>query len=334
MKLPGWGVLIACLVGIVLLVWPVHADAIHAVRTHVFFEKDGAPYNESITYTFKCFGMPGYPAESFHGTDISVIYQYSATCSEYGCAVWQPDTHDWMYNFDHCELQGESLGMNFTIRNISAYSSCNEIPTQSFYPGEPWNSSEPYYWTPEAIACERHGRDISDRYPSPHTSFETCDTRNDLKCMELFDCTPPVRIVASCQTRINNTDLDEPRYRLYLDTCDPRSDQNCPGWVVDGMPLKMNPVCRVNTTSLPRSINPCWRFLVKVNRTLVFPDEEWERNRYQTDWLPEICSTKWTIPSDNKTVPDPENNAKTFVPKSPVESLFCNILQYLGGRCE
>lgn len=307
---------------------------VHPVRTHVFFEKDGAPYNESVTYTFKCYGTLRYLPTPYNKSEISVIYQYTATCPEYGCAVWQPDTHEWNFNFDHCELQGVTLGKNITIRNISAYSSCNQIPTTMFYPRAPWNSSEPYYATPEYAACERHGIGILDNYPAPHISFVTCDTNRDLQCMELFNCTPPVKIASSSKIKINNTDLVATSYRHYLDICDPRTDQNCPGWLVDGIPLKMNPACRVNAIPLPRSIDPCWRFLVEVNRTLVFPKEEWHNNRYQTDWLPEICSTKWTIPSDNETSLEFVNQTRNiYTPQSPVESLYCTILNLFGAKC-
>ncbi len=323
------------LVLVIFLFYPVQADMVHPVKTHVFFQKDGAPYNDRVIYTFKCYGThfnPALPVDS----NISVIYQYSATCSEYGCAVWQPDTHYWQYRYDHCELSGETLGRNFTIMNISPYTSCKEVPTILFYPRDPWNSTEPYLWTPEAAACERHGVDISTTFPAPRISFQTCDPKQDWQCMELFNCTPPVKILSSSKIQIQNTDLDSTSYRHYLDTCDPRVDQNCPGWIVDGIPLKMIPSCKVNTSPLPRSIDPCWRYLVKVNETIVLPEEEWRKHLYQIDEGVEMCNINWTIPPEESTLQytvesQPQNSSKV---KSPVESLYCSILRFLGGRCE
>lgn len=334
MKGPGITLVIICFVQLIFQVWPVCADMVHPVKTHVFFEKDGMQYNEPVTFTFRCYGYPSNPAFPVN-TNISIIYQYSATCSEYGCAVWQPDTHAWRYHYDHCELWGESHGRNFTIQNISPYTSCNEVPTGMFYPRAPWNSTEPYLWTPEASACERHGVGLSTIYPSPHVSFQTCDPKQDWQCMEIFNCTPPVKILSSSKIKINNTDLNPTSYRHYLDTCDPRADQNCPGWIVDGIPLKMIPSCKVNTTSLPRSIDPCWRYLVKVNTTIILPKEEWQKKLYQTDGPVQMCNIKWIIPSEDLTQPPiiESQLQDAYTPKSPVESLYCSILSIFGAKC-
>jgi hypothetical protein len=185
------------------------------------------------------------------------------------------------------------------------------------------------------LACERHGVGISTGYPPPHISFQTCDPKQDWQCMELFNCTPPVKILSSSKIKINNTDLNPTSYRHFLDTCDPRADPNCPGWIVDGVPLKMIPACKVNTTPLPRSIDPCWRYLVKVNETIVLPKEEWSKKIYQTDEPVQMCNINWTIPPEDishqyNIEPQPRNSS---ISKSPIESLYCSLMSIFGAKC-
>jgi hypothetical protein len=334
MKLPGCRVFIFGLAIVAFLAWPVQADAIQAVKTHVFFEKDGLPYHESVTYTFTCSGTMRDRPDS---GNLSEIYHYSATCSGYGCGVWQPDTHDWKYNFDHCELKGETLGRNFTIHNISPFSSCTEFPEPLFCP----NSSDPklwrteyYYFTPESQACNDLKRGSLTRISK--RSFETCDPNHEPGCLELFTCIPPVKSLSRSETPVKGTVpyTNGTHYIRYLETCDPVSDENCPGWVVDGSPLKKKIACRINATVLQQESDPCRTFGIKVNPALILPEEEFRKDIYGVNLVLDICDARWTIPSDNQTPTESGSLTRnTYTPDNPVESLYCSILQFLGGRC-
>ena len=332
MNWSGW--IFIFLVFLAVIPCSVHADAIQAVKTHVFFEKDGHPFNESVTYTFRCFGTTRYPPSD--SGEISEVYRYSATCSGYGCGVWQPDTHQWLNNFDHCELQGETLGRNFTIENISPFSSCEKLPTTriSYDPSHNRTANEYYFWAPEAHACKRNGIQIPS-WPLPKIFFKICDPRYERQCMELFDCTPPVKIISFSEVNINDTTLDPREYLEYLDSCNPILDENCPGWVVDGEPLKDKSSCKMNSGLASNLSFPCKEYLIKASPSLILPDEDWKTGSYGVPKVEQICDSVWTIPSDNVTSKGSPGVVQIFyTPQSPVASLYCSIVQLLGGRCE
>jgi hypothetical protein len=354
MKLSGGSFVLLCLLTIPFLVLPLLADdMVHPVRTRIYFEKGGQPYNESVSYSIRCYGtFPGSPDRN-----LSEIYGYSADCPEYGCPVWQPEPRLWLYDIRFCEIQGNTRGGGFTIKNSSLYSSCTPIPPFRTYPPAPWKGSDSYFLTPETQACGYGGVHLDAISLPPRVFFRTCNPDQDPDCFELFNCTAPVKIVSSSTKSINSTYMEDTQYRHYLDTCDPLEDENCPGWFVDGVPLKKTHECRMNTTPLILTTNPCWRFLVQVNRTLVFPPEEWNRHIYQTDEVSRLCYVRWTIPPDNLTLPaspsvSPSHEITTVLDQpvqevtygtravatarsnNPVETLYCSILRFLGWRCD
>jgi hypothetical protein len=47
------------------------------------------------------------------------------------------------------------------------------------------------------------------------------------------------------------------------------------------------------------------------------------------------CEKRFDIPSDNQSAGESGIPARnTFVPRSTVESLYCDIMQLFGGKCE
>ncbi len=326
-----FSVFFCSLVGIMALVTIVQANMIEAVKTHVYFEKDGIPYNDSVTFTFKCFGTTIYPPNQ---SNISEVFHYSASCPEYGCAIWQPDYPAWRFHFEYCDLEGETHGRDFIIKNVSPFSSCTRIPAERFYPSS-WKSTawttESYYFTQEFKACTRQvyhsNRSLYRQF------FRTCDTKAEPGCMELFDCIPPVRMISESEIKYQEIGQNSREYIRYLLSCDPVTDKSCPGWVIDGEPLKENEKCRINDTVLKWESDTCRRFGVKVNPDLVLSPEEYRKGWYDNDHVSKICDTRWVIPSDNQTSPESHSHDR-YIPKSRVESLYCSILQFLGGRCE
>jgi hypothetical protein len=57
MIVPGYRVFPLGLIIVVLLAYPVSADEIYPTITHVFFEKDGLPFNGSVHYSVNCYGV-------------------------------------------------------------------------------------------------------------------------------------------------------------------------------------------------------------------------------------------------------------------------------------
>jgi hypothetical protein len=56
MKLSGYWVYSISILALIFLICPAYADEIYPTITHVFFEKDGLPYNESVYFTVECYG--------------------------------------------------------------------------------------------------------------------------------------------------------------------------------------------------------------------------------------------------------------------------------------
>jgi hypothetical protein len=60
-----------------------------------------------------------------------------------------------------------------------------------------------------------------------------------------------------------------------------------------------------------------------------------EKNNYQTDGELDVCDSGWTIPSYNQTSEiTPAPNVSQYIPKSPVEFIYCSILKMFGEMCE
>ncbi len=163
-------------------------------------------------------------------------------------------------------------------------------------------------------------------------------------------------------------------YIAYLETCDPVADPKCPGWVVNGTALKTYPGLRPlkdNATDLRE--NPCDRFLIRADPSLIMPFTErdpWHHPCIEAcNYTYQVCESRFTIPSSAETPktesrnttgitvpwtvmdrpystptmttratesPAPNSSASgaSRVSRSPVEALYCGIMQVLGGKCE
>lgn len=118
-----WGiVLLFILAAGFYTIIPVHADMISPAITHVYFEKNGVPYNGSVQYSVNCYGyFMGYPyvTKSPGSYEPELIFHYSATCPEYGCEIYQP--YYYYGHSDWCNLEGQTENEWFEIRNFSPY---------------------------------------------------------------------------------------------------------------------------------------------------------------------------------------------------------------------
>lgn len=391
-------VIIICSIAVTGLVMPASADFIRPAITHVYFEKGGVPYNGSVAYSVNCYGYYGWPASAIpnQSSPRGLVYHYSATCRGYGCSVY-PTYYLQYTHIDWCDLEGKTDDSNFILSNFSNTPYGEEaIDIPGVRPflyqnaGSDYNDDEEYryyyYITPEYTACKNQNSSI--KYPGRNTSaerriFMSCHSGTDKHCFSIFEGYGDVSGGAPQYFRFVNATrdrLDEIGFNRYLDSCDPVSDRECGGWILDGKPMKtytnLFPF-RQNVTNLKK--NPCDRFLIGSNASLVIPagdrpkdrDHCYERcsfadqiiNVYVTIPEPDtsdpsapaksvggpLAPKPWTgesnshastainrqsVPASNLTVTvQPAGTIISSPHRSPVESLYCSIVEFLGGKC-
>jgi hypothetical protein len=264
---------------------------INPTITHVYFEKDGLPYNGSVHYTVNCYGHFNYPGIPLTTAtprkaipEKEIIYSYSATCPEYGCAVYEPYYLNYRV-IDSCDLEGEAGGTSFILKNFTRSpqpKNCSDL--HQFDIGKGYD--EYYRTTPEYEQCENASSEAAGR----------CNT--------------------------------------YLDPCSPGVDTDCGNWVVDGGYVKdsqQSLSCREEAEQKRRS---CDVYLEKVDpSTMVM----WKNNLTgQYEPAMRICTARFTIPSENASghADVPPSQIIHLDTKKDNGSLWCRILQFLGGRCE
>jgi hypothetical protein len=153
----GLLVLLSLLAAGIFITGPVQADMISPAITHVYFEKDGVPYNGSVQYAVNCYGYTfSYPPvlKTPGSYQPELVYHYSAGCREYGCSIYEPYYLTYTH-IDWCDLEGTADGSAFVIRNFSSlpYTRCNPI---DYRMEKTWgNKTEYYYYTPEYSLCRK-----------------------------------------------------------------------------------------------------------------------------------------------------------------------------------
>ncbi|MDO8873608.1 MAG: hypothetical protein Q7V05_12905 [Methanoregula sp.] len=363
--------LFICICAVSVLCQTASADLMIPTITHVYFEKDGGPLHGSADYTVTCYGYrnPGWP----HGyTTLAPgsyepyeVYRYSASCPDYGCTVFEP----YYYKpniIDRCDLKVTVGSSVYTIHNFSTlpYTHCTHLPIpEVLYPNR---TGGVFYYTPEYMNCRafyyytnRTGRN----WTIERRVFVTCDPGSEPGCISLFPHIQPVR-----ETLVNRSQFADPPWALmndrdllkYLDTCNPVSEPSCGGWTVDGTPAKKIPGLRPYSDATSPRDHPCDTFLIQPGPDLMVPKEIVTSSYWDNEYLAaDACELRITIPSGNgepvkPSVHSPETTVSTTqlhtipatkvpeendVParekiRSPVESLYCSIVEFLGGRCE
>jgi hypothetical protein len=377
---------------ICFLAVPVSADLILPAITHVYFEKDGAPYNGTVDFSVSCYGynvVPDYRTRPPGSYQPELVFSYSASCKEYGCPVY-PAYYLQYTHLDWCNLEGTTKDGRFIIRNFSS----TPYTTVAFdIPGRTLRESgeyaddylHNYYVTPEYNACKNQNYSLA--HPGRNQSaevriFSTCNETADKECFSIFAGIGAVTEVSRNYTRFANASrdrIDQTSFIQYLETCDPVSDRECGGWILDGRPLKTYTDLfqfRNNATYLEE--NPCDRFLVATNESMAIPEshlstraclnscsvadqildayftlpngtinatslaEETGKPLPPRPWYGETLdlTPHPTIPAVTGTHQSPptaslsETAAPLAIPRSPVESLYCGIVAFFGGRCE
>jgi hypothetical protein len=173
MKLSGYLVFGISIFIVIFLASPVYADETYPTITHVFFEKDGVPYNESVHYIVNCYGHYEYPwvkettSPSQNGTAVpEIVFTYSATCPSYGCSVYEPYYLNYRV-IDSCDLEGQTVGSTFILKNFST----SPLPQDCADFQQFTISNGSMYWnnTPEYDKCMNESyiaADLCDAYLS------------------------------------------------------------------------------------------------------------------------------------------------------------------------
>jgi hypothetical protein len=125
-----WLVLVAFILPV------VSADLITPTVTNVYFEKNGQPYNSSVTFTVKGYGYnigipgsPGYAGEKLPGTYTpEVVFSFSATSNNYGDAIHENYYMNYIH-IDYFEVEGKiSNSQSFKIKNLKDFlSNCSAV---------------------------------------------------------------------------------------------------------------------------------------------------------------------------------------------------------------
>jgi hypothetical protein len=297
MKLSGSRVGCISILALLVLSGFALADEIDPTITHVFFEKDGRPFNESVYFTVECYGyawkmwdgsaLEDRIAKVNHSSEL--VYSYSASCPSYGCTIYEPYYHAERLYVDHCDVRGQAGGTDFSIRNysLSPIPNCTEL--HQFMRGGGRNGGY-YNGTPEFDDCIAETRSHWDR----------CDE--------------------------------------YLVPCEPQNDNECGNRVVDGKYVKTTLPYRACTDTVERERTDCDQFLKKIDPLMMIM---W---KYDNGEEParRACDLRFTIPSGTMTlVQDQQTPNNTYGSPaitsahdiSPVEYLYCSILNFFGVRC-
>ena len=222
MKLPGCRVFLPGLIIVILMAYPVSADEIYPTITHVFFDRDGVPFNGSVHYTVNCYGVNYFgkaePAAPAHNATPSpdIVYSYSATCPEYGCIIYEPYHLNYL-STDRCDVTGTAGGNPFTIANFSdtPIPDCTELQPYTIGGGR---GGGYYNGTPEYDACvneTRRHRDQCDQY------LAACDPLNDPACGNREIDGKKVKETPSYRACMDTADREKTDCDKYLKKVDP-----------------------------------------------------------------------------------------------------------------
>lgn len=205
-----------------LLCGPVNADVLIPTNTHVFFEKDGQPYNQSVQYTVSCYGYrwsPGSGPVSSGTTspdkEPEVVFSYSATCPEYGCTIYE--TYYLNYRqITWCDLEGVTREGTFTLRNFSD----TPMPDCT-YPRQVdivMGKNEYYRETPDYRECLNESyaaADLCDQFLSE------CNPVSDPGCGNWMRDNRYVKDTNESRACRNNAELNRRTCDAFLEKIDP-----------------------------------------------------------------------------------------------------------------
>ena len=285
---------------------PVHANPMQPTMTEVFITQNGSPVDDTVDFSLDCFGhvrdWPGGLDFNKYGLkkalnatgDNDAVYAYSATCRPAEkCYIHNPDM-PWMIKISYCDLSGTYRGKPFLLKNFSR---------------EPMLSSESEI-TQFGEQCETYT--LSKQ---AETRCHDQRLRNERACDTFIIKGAPDFVNESGSYR---TDLGPDYWQ-----CRENSTQamfSC----IRNNGMRMNETEVKDALSyyqlrfdIPTDIQP----MRTGTRPAVLPDQSREN------------STSSTLFSDKNMQSDRVQTISPGIQRSPVESLYCGILNIISISC-
>lgn len=309
----------------------VSADELYPTITHVFFEKDGKPFNTTVYYTVTCYGhrinsWNPRPEEiaAAHSTPPENVYSYPATCDHYGCNVYEPYYLNYRIT-ESCDLVGESATLDFTIKNFSSTplpQDCTDVQQFGFH--KPSAAPNPLYDTcidasePKSesclelmIPCVSAGsnlcRTVDNRSLEVTAASDACfnHARNAVRDCDIwknrdeyYNSTPAYE-----QCMDESRDAYENCYQ-FLDTCDPAFKSECGNWIIGGRYVKKTSGWQTCVDEISEKRQECDNYLAPVDSSLITMWISPYTGR-ESGEVKRECIARFVIPSNTIQSPQP-----------------------------
>jgi len=325
MKCGGyWHFLILVLL-ILFLTCPAYANMIiKPTVSRFFFEKDGMPYNQSVTFTVTCYhflptavqiDQPSGPTDG--NTLREKTLSFSGTCLYYGCPV-EDLTNYVKFNTNACDLEGRTMGQPFVFRNFSNIPAMYCIdPLYQYDVRKRDLSNYTYYkFTPEYQDCMKRIQPLKDQCRQ-YTYAYTCGLNTSREC--------------GGYTIVGDEDVNYDDADAYIQCIAPfdKEKETCEHYLSPVDPSSMM-FTKYNYTPSRYCES---RFTIPSYIETPAETPNLTRQKQYPSLTPYITQT--VTPSQSHT-PEitPSSTVPLYTPTSPVASLYCSIVQFLGGRCE
>jgi len=165
-----------------LVIFPlVSADVLFPTMTNVYFEKNGIPYNNSVTFTIDCYGYswePGPGIQKEPGTYTpEKVFSFGATIKNYGDPIYE----DYYMNYrhiDYCTLEGETREGKFSAGKFDSL----PINCTDFHQIIMSDGTGDYASTQEYEYCIKNTEELKANYSplyGPAANEKTGATRKD-----------------------------------------------------------------------------------------------------------------------------------------------------------
>lgn len=83
----------------------------------VYFEKEGKPYRQHVSFTVTCFG-PARKIPDNGPLTAEAVLSFSSECPDYGCELYQPYPLD-ETQVEYCNMTGKAGDRHFTIEHYA-----------------------------------------------------------------------------------------------------------------------------------------------------------------------------------------------------------------------
>lgn len=130
---------------------------------------------------------------------------------------------------------------------------------------------------------------------------------------------------------MNETYEESDRCDQYLAECNPAKDTDCGNWIINGRTVKDTQNSRSCRDAADKNRTACDTYLKKVDpSSMVMYRDNRTRQMMPAE---RICEQHFTIPEPGAGNGTLTAQGPDSPHKSPVESLYCNILSLFGARC-